>query len=90
MEQVIDQNSEVLEVSHDFIQGFNNSYLLASYEPELLADIIPSINPDNDYFRGFFSGKEQWEREQEQRQVDELSQIRNRSLDRSQETEQEL
>lgn len=90
MEQILDQSTDELEVNHDFSRGFNNSYLIAEHEPELLADIIPSVNLATDYFRGFFSGKEQWDRDCEQRQLHELSQMRKQSLDRNQETEREV
>lgn len=48
----------------DYRRGFNNAYLLANYEPDLLSQIIPSLQPSNQYFSGFFAGKGQWEIEQ--------------------------
>lgn len=66
----------------EYVKGFNDSYLLAAHEPSLLADIIPGLNPTNDFFSGFFAGKAQWEREQEKAQVNELAQIRDHSRDK--------
>jgi hypothetical protein len=63
----------------DYASGFNDAALLAEYEPALLADIDQSNNPVTDYFEGFFAGKEQYEREQEQsRELDELQALRSR------------
>lgn len=58
--------------SHDFAQGFNNAYLLGAHEPELLTEITQMVNPDSDYFDGFFSGKQQWEHDQRLQQLEQL------------------
>ena len=41
--------------------GFNNGYLLAKYEPDLLNKLLPHLQPINDYFDGIISGKEQFD-----------------------------
>jgi hypothetical protein len=70
MEQVINEN--------DFAKGFNHSIILAEFRPELLNEIIPSINPTNTYFDGFFAGKEQWEVEQTNQQLQKLNSLREK------------
>lgn len=81
---------EPTETSRDFVQGFNNAYLIAEYEPDVLAQISLANNVQNEYFDGFFAGKVQWEREQGQSQTNELEKIRNRSRDRENDLERDL
>lgn len=82
MEQDQDTNQE-------YIRGFNHAYLLAAHEPNLLADVTRSVNPSNEYFEGFFSGKAEWELEQSKRELNEIDDLRepqseqNRNLDPS-------
>lgn len=93
METEQEYSDEYMNEEYDmeqYVQGFNHSYLLAAHEPTLLSEIEPSLNPSNDYFKGFFSGREQWQREQEKAQVNELAQIRNRSQDRGNDLERGL
>jgi hypothetical protein len=51
--------------NHDnlFIRGFNNGYLLAKREPELAIKMIKSTTPNNEYLKGFTSGKQEFEME---------------------------
>jgi hypothetical protein len=44
-----------------YTKGFNNGYLLAQYEPELLNKLLPDLKPGNDYVDGMLSGKEQYD-----------------------------
>ncbi|MGN6418593.1 MAG: hypothetical protein ACTHMC_13945 [Pseudobacter sp.] len=46
-------------MEQEFIKGFNNGYLLAQYEPELLNKLLPDLKPGNNYVDGMLSGKEQ-------------------------------
>lgn len=68
MEQIINERY--------FAKGFNHSAILAEFRPDLLNDILPSINPKNTYFDGFFAGKEEWELEQKNKQLEKLSNLR--------------
>jgi hypothetical protein len=72
-EQSLDGVHEEIE-SKDYCQGFNHAYILAGYDEELLNQIEPALNPVNDYFQGFFSGREEYNQEKEQLS---LSQLRN-------------
>lgn len=71
----------------EYKKGFNDAYMLAEYAPEILADITPDINPSNNFFDGFFAGKIQWEQDRLQSQVNELTELRSKSDDRSLEME---
>lgn len=74
--------------SNEFVKGFNHAYILAAHEPELFDQITPKENPANEYFDGFFAGKEEYQREQvEKDQLNELENIRGKSNDRSAELE---
>lgn len=72
------------EQEKKYILGFNNGYLLAKYEPGLMAKIIKDLRPSDDYLTGFFSGKQEYEQEHERGQLSELEQLRNKSRDREQ------
>lgn len=65
----------------EYTTGFNNAYLLASEEPQLLEDIVRGLNPTGIYFEGFFAGKDQWKHEQEKAQKNEMAQLRSRGKD---------
>jgi hypothetical protein len=69
---------EPIETSHDFVHGFNNAYLIAEYEPDLLMNISAGDNPENEYFDGFFAGKAQWQEEQELQQLSSLREQQNK------------
>jgi hypothetical protein len=66
-----------------FVTGFNNGYLLAKHEPDLLTKLVKTLEPKNDYLSGFFSGKEEFELEVQKNQLNELGNIRNKSKDRN-------
>lgn len=73
----------------EFTQGFNDASILADYAPELLYDMSPVNNLQNDYFDGFFSGKAHCLSEKDQeKQIEELQSIR--SAAKSKDNEREL
>lgn len=45
----------------DYTKGFNNGYLLAQHQPELLNKISSSLDRNNSYCDGLMSGKEEFE-----------------------------
>jgi hypothetical protein len=74
--------------SHDqtlFIQGFNNGYLLEQHESVLLAKVLHNLSPSTEYISGLASGQKQYRQERTERELDELSKLRdgNRGVDRS-------
>ena len=46
-----------------FTKGFNAGYLIAKYEPELVAKIVKLPNDKSDYFKGIVSGKQEYDME---------------------------
>lgn len=74
-----------IEPSKEFTQGFNDAYLLGSYEPKILSGISPVDNPQNKYFDGFFMGKLEWEKEQQKTQLQDLSKLRDKGKEQERE-----
>jgi len=63
-----------------FIKGFNQGYLLAQYEPNLLISVLKNIKQVNSYLSGMSFGQEEFEVE---KATNEISKLRNsRSLDK--------
>lgn len=54
---------EELTVDPQFLKGFNNGYLLSRHEPELAAKLTAQENSQSGYFKGFVSGKQEYEKE---------------------------
>ena len=67
-----------------FTRGFNDGYILARYEPNLLTLVIGKINQANDYFSGLISGQKEYELESQINDLSKLRQSKNqeRDLDR--------
>jgi hypothetical protein len=57
-----------------FAKGFNQGYLLARYEPDILTSVLKNNNPINSYFSGLSFGKKEFEIEQA---TSEISKLRN-------------
>lgn len=76
-------------IENDYAKGFNHSMILADWRPELLNDILPSLNPTNTYFEGFFAGKEQWDLEQTNQELTELENLRENNRSNERELERE-
>lgn len=66
----------------DYIQGFNAGYILQQYRPELVPEISKTVEPATGYVEGFLNGKEEYEIERAQ---NELDAIRHRSKDQERE-----
>lgn len=69
------------ETSALYVLGFNHGYTISKYLPDLITQIVKQLSPINDYLSGFFSGKEEYELELEQVQLNELKQLHNQSKD---------
>lgn len=65
--------------SEKFVTAFNNGYLLARYEPNLLNTITRGLSPTNIYLEGLFAGKYQFELEINKDQFFELLRLRERA-----------
>ena len=72
-----------------YIKAFNNGYVLAKFEPTLLATILKNLSPSNSYLEGMFAGKEEFELEKFRPHIDELNQIRQKGKDRENDLERE-
>ena len=71
-----------------YIRGFNHGYLLTKHLPALVGKLVKHIKATtSDYLAGFFSGKEEYELEYSQSQLNELQKLRNKSKDRDQDLE---
>lgn len=56
----------------DYIKGYNASYLMSQYEPQLLTELLSTMEGRDDYENGFIDGREQYNLEIEQKELDEL------------------
>lgn len=54
MEEHIDQK---------YIKGFNNGYVLAKHEPDLMAQLTANPNEHSEYFKGLLAGKDEYDKE---------------------------
>lgn len=79
-----------MDTEKQYIQGFNNGYTLAKYEPDLMTKIIKNIHPTNDYLDGLFSGKVEYELEHTRTQLDDLKRVRNESQNRENDLERDI
>ncbi len=72
-----------------YIEAFNNGYILAQYEPNFSEILFQSLSPANNYLRGFFTGKEQFEVQRDRNRLYELQQLRNQSQEKEKGFERE-
>lgn len=59
-----------------FRVGFNCGYLLAAYEPIILAALLKNVQLDNSYLLGISLGWKQFDLIRYQRELDELRDLR--------------
>ena len=71
-----------MSINKTFTSGFNNGYLLTKYEPNLLSQLVRNLHITNEYFHGFFPGKEEFEQERTRNTLDELKSLREQSFGR--------
>lgn len=64
-----------------FIKGFNDAYILASHDPNLLNAILHNISPINSYVSGLNSGQMEFELEKNVHDLAKLRQSRNQDKD---------
>jgi len=78
-----------MSLENQYIEGFNNGYLLSKYEPQLLQKISPNLQASNQYLDGLLEGKQQQEREVFKKSLSQLSDLRNKGLEKSNEIDRE-
>lgn len=84
LNEIMNDNSD----NQEFQKGFNDASILADYSPGLLEEISPVNNPEDDYFTGFFCGKEYCLAEKQQvNEIEELKTLRSMSKSRDNEIE---
>lgn len=71
-----------MNTEKQYIQAFNNGYILAQHELAFLKIISQNLSPSNIYLRGFLAGKNQLELEINQDHLLELQQLRSSSQKR--------
>jgi hypothetical protein len=75
----------MMEVNEkQFIAGFNNGYLLAEYEPQILNSILQNIKPDNSYVFGLTFGQKEYDFRKDQNHLDEFELLRQKNRDEKQ------
>lgn len=68
-----------MNTEKQYIQAFNNGYILAQYEPDFSNILSETLTPANNYLQGFLAGNAQLEFENSNHQIFELQQLRNRT-----------
>lgn len=76
-----------MNTEQQYIQAFNNGYVLAQNEPKILIAITKRLVPSNNYLEGLFAGKGQFEFDQEIEKLTKIEELRNRSKNRDKEIE---
>jgi hypothetical protein len=61
--------------------GFNSGYLMAKFEPQMLALLLRDIRPLNSYIQGMSSGLKEYELGKTNAQLDELHSLRQKNRD---------
>lgn len=72
-----------MSTEKQYIQAFNNGYVLAQHEPDFSDMLTPSLTPINSYLQGFLAGSKQHELETNKEQLFDLQQLRNKSQNRN-------
>lgn len=73
-----------LEVKQ-FQIGFNCGYILAKYDPEILAVIMKDVHPKNSFIHGIYSGLKEYKKERFKDRLNDVKQLKakdNREDDR--------
>ena len=68
-----------MNTEQQYIQAFNNGYILAQHGSKILNTLTKSLTPSNNYLEGFFAGKEEFELERNKHQLFELGKLRSQS-----------
>lgn len=74
-----------MNTEQQYIQAFNNGYILAQHETKLLNAIFQNLTPNNNYLEGIFEGKKQLEFDQGKEKLSEIEVLRNQSNSRGDE-----
>jgi hypothetical protein len=78
-----------MNTEQQYIQGFNNGYVLAKHKQKLLNTISQNLNPNNNYLEGLLEGKNQLEFEQGKEKLSEIEELRSQSKNYDKELDRE-
>lgn len=67
------------ELEKQYAKAYNNGYLLEKHEPQLLADILKSIDKEKPYFKAMREGQRQLQRDKFLENRKQMEQARDRS-----------
>ncbi len=74
-----------MNTENQFISAFNNGYVIAKYEPQLLEVVTKNLTSTNTYLEGFFGGKEQYANEYTQDKLTDLDKLRAHTQEKDKE-----
>lgn len=60
-----------MELSKEYVKGFNSGYLLRKHKPILMKELEDGIKPTSPYVQGLLDGNKEYERELD-RKLDKL------------------
>ena len=52
-----------MELSKEYVKGFNSGYLLRKHKPMLMKELEDGIKPTSPYVQGLLDGNKEYERE---------------------------
>jgi hypothetical protein len=72
------KNHFIMNTEEIYRKGFNTGYCISRYEPKLADTLATGVSNTNDFFQGFFDGKEQVQLEKNKEQLQHLMHLRNK------------
>ena len=70
-----------MELSKEYIKGFNSGYLLRKHKPMLMKELEDGIKPTSPYVQGLLDGNKEYERELDKK----LDRMQGKSLEKGKE-----
>jgi hypothetical protein len=72
-----------MELSKEYIKGFNSGYLLRKHKPMLMKELEDGIKPTSPYVQGLLDGNKEYERELDRK----LDRMQGKSLEKGKDKE---
>jgi len=70
-----------MELSKEYVKGFNSGYLLRKHKPILMKELEGGIKPTSPYVQGLLDGNKEYERELDRK----LDRMQGKSLEKGKE-----
>jgi len=67
-----------MELSKEYVKGFNSGYLLRKHKPMLMKELEDGIKPTSPYVQGLLDGNKEYERELDRK----LERMQGKSLEK--------